>query len=94
MLKAAYRQPPYITYLDEDDIPETVKFDLSTSIDEVFYRASQLVIFDDCYPVRNVLVHLDGETYHYAGWQPGMLIEFEDEHGKTFWSASFPQFDH
>ena len=63
--------------------------------DDAFYVAAECQAFSDFNEAHNIKVHHQGSTYRYAGWQPGMLIEFVNEKlGASRWSGRFPRWDH
>ena len=82
-----------ISYLQDSEYVETC-FPEGVSRDRVFTRAAELEAFSDCYDISSVHVHHAGRVYRYAGWQPRMLIEFENEFGVVVWSGYFPEWNH
>lgn len=82
-----------ITY-DWDDDHDTITFAPFESVSSVFAMAAREICFSDCSGVRNVKIHCGDQTYHYTGWQPGMVYEFADDKGNIVWTGYFPQWDH
>ena len=82
-----------MTYEFDGEI-ETVTFEDAESIDVIFATAAQEICFSDCTDIRNVRLHDKKYTYHYTGWQPGMVYEFADETGEVVWTGCFPRWDH
>ena len=64
------------------------------SYDQWFTQLAKTIAFDDCSGERVLYIMYKGKELHYAGWKPGMLMEFADKNGNTIWSASFPEWDH
>lgn len=92
-LKAINRGKWTLTYRDVDD--GTIYREEFEDEDHAFHAASKLVAFSDCYPVDHVRVRHFGRSYKYAGWQPGMKIEFVDVVSwLTRWIGYYPEWDH
>ena len=66
----------------------------STSANIFFREVSNIIAFGDC--SGNTVVHIffDGKPVEYAGWQKGMIFEYQDLDGETVWSGNFPEWDH
>ncbi len=62
--------------------------------DKAFFYAARAQAFSDISDTHDIRVHHAGRTYHYAGWQPGMLIEFNNKIGTPIWGCRFPEWDH
>ena len=93
-LKALHPGKWAISYLFDNE-PERKTFPADTRPAVIFNTAAELVAFADCTDVHQVRVHHNGRTYRYAGWQPGMLIEFEAlGSGYVVWSEYYPDWDH
>lgn len=65
-----------------------------TGIDGWFTKLAKTIAFDDLTYEEVVFISYKGKEIYYAGWQPGILIAFEDDAGKTIWSNAFPEWDH
>lgn len=60
-----------------------------------FHTLAERYAFSDCSDDRILESVFDGVPVEYAGWQPGMLIEFrEATTGLVVFSESFPEWDH
>lgn len=68
--------------------------DSEEAINAWFTKLAKTIAFDDCSNDYVFLIFYQGQRIKYAGWQPGMLIAFEGDAGKTIWSNSFPEWDH
>lgn len=62
--------------------------------DAMFFAAAQTIAFDDLTNAQISKMIYHGRELHYAGRQPGMLIEFLDEDNRVIWSRSFENWDH
>lgn len=63
---------------------------------QAFFRTvAERYAFNDCSDDRVLEVVFDGCHIEYAGWQPGMLIEFREvTTGLIVFSERFPEWDH
>lgn len=90
-LKHTRKAPFTVTWETEDSTERETYY----GEDEAFFAAAELQAFSDCSDAHNIKVHHNGSTYRYAGWQPGMLIEFVNEKlGTSRWYGRFPEWDH
>lgn len=81
----------FVSYVDDEGVEARVEMPGER---EAFLKAAELAAFDDLYDIRQVRVRHAGRTYYYAGWQPGMLIEFVTILGVVVYSGYFPRWDH
>ena len=94
-LKALHSGKWTISWLTEDNEADRMVFDPDVYPGAVFNTAANLVAFGDLTGVRMIRVRHNGRSYKYAGWMPGMLIEFEAlGSGHVVWSERYPHWDH
>ena len=82
-------------YTDADD-KKTCYIRYFDSASAMCYWAARLYAFsdfDDTIKIDAIKSH--GREIVYAGWQPGMLIEFIDKQTReSVWADEFPVWDH
>ena len=95
----------YVVESDGDYITATVNFDrnwyesseawLDRRRYAFLHTVAERYAFNDCSDDHIVEIIYDGCRIEYAGWQPGMLIEFrEASTGLVVFSEAFPEWDH
>ena len=87
----------FVSYTDDDGEPEVIRFSASEHrdpLDIAFGQAAYTQAFSDIANISRVRVHHQGRVYYYAGWQPGMKIEFVNQLGVSIWCERFPRWDH
>ena len=80
--------------VESNDSIYTIPRDPDKSLDWWFTQLAHTIAFDDCSGERILFISYEGKEIRYAGWKPGMLMEFEDKEGNTIWSQAFPEWDH
>lgn len=83
-----------ITYKDDDGDFYIAYFDTR---DEMFREAAKFFAFDDLDTGMEIVEIWDDGTFcAYAGWKPGMVIEFVDARcwEDRVWIGEFPEWDH
>lgn len=79
----------------EGKIVTTVKgYASDVSADKFFRDVSEILCFDDCYPVEVVEIIWHGRKVRYDGWRRQMCFGYSNEHGKQVWVGCFPEWDH
>lgn len=83
----------FVVYRDNGAVG-TMCFDPGTSEDAMFTKVAKMICYADCTGIEVEYIAINDCRYDYAGWQPGMLFEFLDEDGCSYWSQSFPGWEH
>ena len=93
--KVCSYQPKVNHYVWRDKDGEEHVVDCAEYGEDMFFsEISKRICYDDCTGEYVVVIFWNGETIHYAGWQPGMKYEYRNMSGETVWVGYFEEWDH
>ena len=92
MARNAVKVTDYFYETEYDDGEKYITF--FDTKDELFYEVAKFYAFDDLDTGMKVTsIYCEGPCW-YTGYQPDMVIEFDNIDGKIIWSGQFPEWDH